>query len=179
MVLWNKVPLVLLLLLGFSIFARAESYGLLDANVRSLQAKIEDKQKKIKELADKKTGVKDRGAQVAIMDEMVVEAREMKEAFVRFQKEKKRLKYQFPDRGEETERKYRRFEIQTVEELNSFSNIDLRLKGVLGRVHRTYGPPPEVIQKQEEQKAQKVQESGRLQSKEKDDSLMERPKLSY
>lgn len=164
-----------------SLSAMAESYNQLDSSVRSLQTKIEERKNKIKELGEKKITVKDAGAQRAIMDEMVVAAREMKESFVKFQAEKKKLKYQFPNRGDETERQYKRFEVQIVEDLNSFSNMDLRLKGVLSRIEKSYGKPPEVVKKEEAQKAQTAAKSETLQSKEPETTevLHDRPKLSY
>jgi len=173
--------IILAAALVLSVSAMAESYNLLDANVRSLQTRIEDKQKKIKELGEKKAGLKDRAAQKLILDEMVVEARELKESFVKFQKEKKKLKYQHPERGDETDRKYRHFEVQTVEELNSFSNLDLRLKGALGKVEKSYGKPPEVVEKETAKRIEKAAETGQLQSKEapSSEALQARPKLSY
>jgi outer membrane murein-binding lipoprotein Lpp len=171
----------LVLFMHLPSFAKAESYNQLDANVRQLQNRVEEKQKKIKELGEQKNATKDKAAQKAILDEMVVEARELRENVVKFQKEKKRLKYQHPERGDETDRKYKRFEVQVLEDLSSFSNLDLRLKGALGRVEKSYGKPPEVVEKETAKRVEKSQETGQLQSKEAptNEALQTRPKLSY
>lgn len=172
-----------LFLLFFISKVYAESYTLLDSQVKSYQVRVEEKRKKLAELAEKKATLKDDLAVRSVLDEMIVEAREMKETFKRFQKEKKRLQYSYPARGEETERKYKRFELATIEEFNTISNIDVRLKGVLARLEETYEKPPEVLEheRQLEEKRKKSQaQPKRSTVKENTKPVQqERPVLSY
>lgn len=154
----------------------------LDSVVKGYQTRIEDKQKKIQELAEKKATTKDETQIRAALDEMIIEAKEMKEIFVKFQKEKKRLKYEYPSHGDDTDRKYRRFELETIEELNSLSNVDLRLKGLLQRIERVYEKPPEKVAKEQQREEEKRKASTKLYSNDKKESepvLDSRPKLSY
>jgi hypothetical protein len=174
-----------LFVFSISQFAMAtESYIALDAAVKACQSRVEDKQKRIRELGEEKAGVKDEAKVKEILDEMISEAKEMKDFFVKFQKQKKRLQYEFPSKGDETERKYKRFEVDTIEQLNSLSNTDLRLKGLLSRVEHVYQKPPEKIAKEQREEDERRRNSTTLHSDEKknpeqDKVLEERPKLSY
>lgn len=141
----------LLSLLIFIVSLKAmatESYQQLNSNVRQYQSRVEDKRRLIKELAEKKSELKDQAAIRAILDEMIVASKELKENFVRFQREKKKLVYQNPQKGDLTERQYRRFELETIEEMNTISNLDLRLKAVLKKIQETYGRPPELVEEE-------------------------------
>lgn len=172
--------------LFFSLRAQAESYNLLDTNVRQYKQRVEEKRKHIKELAEKKSELRDQAAIRGILNEMIVDAKELKESFVKFQKEKKRLLYEYPQKGDLTERQYKRFEIETIEEMNTLSNIDLRLKGVLNKVEETYEKPPEVLaaDKQKKEKSKHEDESPRKTEhqttvKEEPSPASTRPVLSF
>lgn len=183
MKLKQKVELAAIIsVMIFSSHLWAESYTSLDASVKMYQNRVEDKTHKLKELSEKKAAAKNESEMRATLDEMIVEAKSLKESFVKFQKEKKRLKYEFPAQGDETERRYKRFELETIEELNSLSNIDLRLKGLLNRIEKVYDKPPEKIAKERKIEEERNKSSQELKSKEKKEEtkvLEDRPKLSY
>ena len=173
---------VFLLILSSSKTAFAEGYERLNTIVRQYQHHVEDKRRHIKELAEQKATLHDQAAIRAILDETIVDAKEIKENFVKFQKEKKRLMYEFPQKNDVSEHQYKRFELETIEEMNTVSNIDLRLKGVLSKMEKTYEKPPEVIamEKKKKEEANKPAATSQPKSvKAEPTPESSRPKLSY
>ncbi len=162
--------------------ALADSYAQLNANVRQYKTRVEDRRAHIKELAEKKAELHEQEAIRAILDEMITDANDLKENFVKFQREKKKLMYEHPQQGDATERQYRRFEIETIEEINTISNIDLRLKGILMKIGKTYAKAPEVVAKEnakqaKEEKREEPQQKSHTPKTEPATST--RPKLTY
>lgn len=178
---------IFLLLFLFSTQALAESYTQLDTNVRQYQGRVEEKRRHLKELSEKKAELKDQTAIRAVLDDMIVDAKELKENFVKFQREKKRLMYEYPQKGDLTERQYKRFEIETTEEINTLSNIDLRLKGVLSKLEKTYEKAPEIIELEKKKKEKFEAEIGHTKTKPEHATSVKaepspspaRPKLTY
>lgn len=163
-----------------------ESYVVLDSQVKMHQGRIIDRKKRIQELADKKAQTKDPTQIQDTLNEMIVQARELKESFVEFQKQKKKLLYEYPEKGDQTERQYKHFEIEMVEEFNSMSNIDLRLKGALDQMEKAYEKPPEVVEmeKQRREKLEGRSQTARMAEpkttvKQEPSPTPNRPKLSY
>ena len=159
---------------------KPESYQQLDAKVNAMKIKAEGHRKKIKELAETKSVQTDESAIRLMLDEMVSEAKEMKKTLINFRKAKKRLTYSYPAKGTEIDQKYRHFEVEMVEEMNSLSNIDLRLKGLLTEVEQAYIQPTEVKEIEKRRKGSSSQgESHRATIKEQPTPVEARPKLSY
>ncbi len=122
-----------------------ESYRNVRARVMGYVTQMKASEDKIQMLSREKKSTKDGSKQNELITQMLTEHTDLEKVFKDYQREYSRMVYEYPDKGDEAPRKYTRFRLKSLDELEQGAGLDTDLDRARAQLHKTYGelPPPE------------------------------------
>ena len=139
-------------------------------------AKIKVKEEEIKKLSDEKKHTTNQARLQEILRQMVAEHREMQALVLDYERERGVVKYRFPEKDDQTARKYKRIKQRSLQEIETQLDVDTRLDRVQARIRAQYGtipmPSDEVKVDNEENAAGGAVDSLKLKTDEKNGPLI-------
>lgn len=111
--------------------------------LQTLRAKVTAKEKIVRELIRDKQNEKDARKSVEIVENLKREHREFEAAAEEYEQQRNLLKYRFPEKGLKEERRYRRVDVRSLDEMETQMSMEGQLKKSLGKVRQQYGTPEE------------------------------------
>lgn len=151
-----KANIFLLLVMSVSSLSQAREWDAHDVSLRASIEKIRGKEAKIGELIQEKNHPKNPDGQKAILDELAKEYKDLEKLYSEFETEKRHVRFEHPEQGLKTERKYRAYRIKSLEEYESEGGVEGRLNEVKLKVLNKYGSSLEEPKEVETKKIEKV-----------------------
>lgn len=126
------------LLFSLIIPAFANDWSIHQSNLKGMIAKIRTHEKKIFELSEEKGKTRDPNRLNEIFVAIKGEHGKLKTAYKDFEAEKNHVRFEHPAEGDATEKKYHRYRLRTVEQIESEGGVDGRINQVSGTIRSTY-----------------------------------------
>lgn len=163
------------LVIGHGATAFAGKWAEHAANLNTLSAKLAHGEEEIKKLIEHKQHTDNPEELREIVNQIASKHKELEEVSRDYEKERLHVRFQHPDRAETGERKYERFTLKSVKEIENEMGMDGRLDRIKSRVLSTF-PVPEVPKKQAAE-APKIQPFRKPASHASDEEAPERIRL--
>jgi hypothetical protein len=132
---------ILLLTLTTVAISVAEDYRNAYARVQSKLSQIHAMEDQINHLIDAKAHAHSAEQARNYTDEMASTHRQLQEIYKTYHQELTKLRYQFPDKGEDFQRKYPRLELKTLEEMERAYTLNSQLTRLQSKVRTIYLNP--------------------------------------
>lgn len=111
----------------------------LQTRVQALQAKVKTKEEAITKLIEEKNQTKDPERIKEIIQQMVVEHKEMGKMIEEYEQNRSLLRYRYPEKGYKGVRTYERMEVKPLEQMESKMSVEAKLKRNMKTVHSQFG----------------------------------------
>ena len=125
----------------FLMDAQAEDYRAVYARVQSKLSQINSLETEINHLIDAKNHAATPDKQKMYVDEMIQVHGQMRKTFEEYDKELTRLRYQYPDQGEDFQRKYPRIELKSLDDMERKYGLNGELDRLKIKRRQIYGIP--------------------------------------
>lgn len=110
-----------------------------EAKIQELSAKVKTKQANLIKLFEEKNHLANNSPELKVkVQEIVKEHAEMRSLAAEYDKQLNLLKYRFPERNAKAARKYDRFEIKSVDDMEQAMGVDGKLTRNLRKVRSQY-----------------------------------------
>lgn len=122
----------------------------LESRISSIEAKVKSKENNIVKLLQEKKATDVKSPRMKeIIKELASEHREMRQGAEELSKQRTILKYRYPERGADPNRKYKKVEVRSLQEMEEAIGVDGRLSKTLQRVRQQYQhtPSPQKVTK--------------------------------
>lgn len=133
--------LVAICILFFPFSSQAGEYQAHIAKLGKVQAQMQKLEDEIHELAKKKSHAVDATEKEEIHKEMFTAYAELRKLNDDYEETKTHIRFKHPEKGEETEHKYSRHEVQPLANFENDATLDGKLDSFLGKFHSVYGQP--------------------------------------
>lgn len=110
-------------------------------NLTMRQSKIRALESEVRELLHHKKETEDPVQLKVIADEIAAKYAELAKVSKEFRDEYAHVRFKHPDRGDDDERKYSRYQLKTLEQLETESGLDGKLDHIKKKVADTFGAP--------------------------------------
>lgn len=154
--LMNSLTVMLFTVL-ISINSHAGNWKVHASDLRAKIAEIEQAEAKIEDLISQKKSRKSGNSSTEIIDQIVDAHKELKKAVEKYNKLRNHVRFEHPEQGDDTERKYRPHRFKSIEEFEDSVGIYGKLDRMKRKMKRTYGieekkppAPPKVEKKKED-----------------------------
>jgi septal ring factor EnvC (AmiA/AmiB activator) len=142
-----KILFSLLLLFAGSVFAQSGRVGAdlpawveIENKIAELSAKIKSKTGNLQGLIKQKQSLDNDAPQMKeLLNSIVKEHNELEATILEYEKQKNVLRYRFPERGSQAERRYKKVESTSLQELERVVGIDGKLNRNLDTMKTHYG----------------------------------------
>ena len=118
--------------------ARASDWARHEVNLKGYATKIENMQEDIRDLIAKKNQNKDPAARDEILKDIIKKNAELTGLYSDFKKEKEHIRFEHPEQGDPTERKYRHVKLKSLDELEDEVGLQGQLSRIKKKVETTY-----------------------------------------
>lgn len=145
-----------------------ESFGVVQARVQGLEAKVRSAEEEIKKLIEAKHHTKDTEKANEIIKQMISLHREMEHNVKEYDQQRALLKYRYPEKGRSDKRAYERIDVRSIEEMEGQMTLSSAVEKTLNKVRTQY--------KSAESKEKK--EVGAMSASEKNKSKRAQPGLA-
>ncbi|AHZ85906.1 hypothetical protein Bb109J_c0247 [Bdellovibrio bacteriovorus] len=123
---------------------REESYGVVQARVAALEAKIRAGETEIQKLILEKQHTKDPAKVNEILQHMMTLHKDLAKNLKDYDKERTLLKYRYPEKGLADKREYERIDLKSIEEMENQMSLGSSVKRTLKKVRTQYEAPEDV-----------------------------------
>lgn len=118
------------------------------ASMGTKQSKMKMLEAEIEELIQQKKTVEDPDVLSTLTSAMATKHTELAEVVLKYREELLHIRFKHPEKGDESERKYPRYQLKTLKEMENEFGLDAKLNRLKGRLEHTFGikkpePPPE------------------------------------
>ncbi|MFV8256709.1 hypothetical protein ACNQKP_02820 [Bdellovibrio bacteriovorus] len=124
--------------------SREESYGVVQARVAALEAKIKAGETEIQKLILEKQHTKDPAKVNEILGHMMTLHKDMEKNLKDYDRERTLLKYRYPEKGLADKREYERIDLKSIEEMENQMSLGSSVKRTLKKVRSQYETPEDV-----------------------------------
>lgn len=124
--------------------SREESYGVVQARVAALEAKIRAGETEIQKLILEKQHTKDPAKVNEILNHMMTLHKDMEKNLKDYDKDRTLLKYRYPEKGLADKREYERIDLKSIEEMENQMSLGSSVKRTLKKVRTQYDTPEDV-----------------------------------
>lgn len=115
----------------------------LESRISSIEARVKSKENNIVKLLQEKKATDVKSPRMKeIIKELASEHREMRQGAEELSKQRTILKYRYPERGADPNRKYKKVEVKSLQEMEEAIGVDGRLSKTLQRVRQQYQHAP-------------------------------------
>jgi DNA polymerase II small subunit/DNA polymerase delta subunit B len=122
----------------FASNAMAESWGRHEVNLKGYQIKIRNSEDELRELIAKKNSNRNPKVRDEILKEIIQKSEDLKKTFADMKSEEEHIRFQHPEKGDETERKYRHLRLKSVKDLENEVGVDGQLSRLKAKVKDKY-----------------------------------------
>jgi hypothetical protein len=148
----SLLAFVVTVLLALSVFApqsKASDWARHEVNLKGYASRIRNMQEDIQALIIKKSQNKNPVVRDEILKEIILKNQELQKTYQDYKAEKEHIRFEHPEQGDKTERKYRHLKLKSLEELENEVGIDGQLSRLKRKVEDTYpsadaSPSPEL-----------------------------------
>lgn len=116
----------------------ASEWGRHEVNLKGYIAKMNNGQEEIEALIKKKNENKDPKVRDEILKEINKKNEELRKVYKDFRSEEEHVRFEHPEQGDKTIRKYRHFKLKSIEELENESSLDGQLTRLKIKAEKTY-----------------------------------------
>jgi hypothetical protein len=114
----------------------------LQTKVQALQAKVRTKDETIRKLIEEKNHTQDSAKVKEIIEQMVVEHKEMNKLIQEYEQNRSLLRYRYPEKGFHGTRNYERMEAKPLDQMENQMSIEAKLNQTRKTVEAQYGVVP-------------------------------------
>ncbi|MCB0384318.1 MAG: hypothetical protein KDD43_02920, partial [Bdellovibrionales bacterium] len=115
----------------------------------NLEVQIKERERILEDLIKQKNGTTDPETRRRVVGEMTAVHSAMLEAIQDYNKVSKDLEYRYPEKGDDSKRKYLPMRSRSLEQIEKEMGLDAVLSGAKERVDKKYAPIVEEAKKQE------------------------------
>jgi hypothetical protein len=119
--------------------ANAEQWARHEVNLKGYQLQIIHGEDELRELIAKKKQIRDPKERDEILKEIIKKNAELRKSFHELKAEEEHIRFQHPEKGDDTVRKYRHLRLKSIEELENEVGVDGQLSRLKSKVKNKYG----------------------------------------
>lgn len=116
----------------------ASDWGRHEINLRGYAMRIANTQNEIKELVEKKNKNRDPHTRDELLKEINKKNDDLRRVYKDFKEEKEHVRFEHPEQGDKTERKYKRVRMKSLEDLENEVGLDGQLTRLKQKVEKKY-----------------------------------------
>ncbi len=109
------------------------------ASLGSKQGKMKAAEAEIEDLIHQKKGAEDPDEVTRLTGALAERHEGLARAAQEYREERLHVRFKHPERGDESERKYPRYQLKTLKEMEAGHGLDAKLDGLRERLRRTFG----------------------------------------
>ncbi|MCC7403342.1 MAG: hypothetical protein IT288_03005 [Bdellovibrionales bacterium] len=146
----KKVLIGMTLLLALTAWGlRGPEYTQKKSKKLNLEVQISEQQKALEELIRRKNGTTDPATRSQVVEEMKTVHTGMQKAIQDYNEVVKELNYKYPQKDDDSERKYLPMRSRSLEQIEKEMGLDAVLSAAKGRVDKKYAPLVDEAKKRE------------------------------
>lgn len=115
-----------------------ESFGVVQARVQALEAKVHSGEEEIKKLIEEKQHIKDPEKANEIIKEMISIHHQLEKNVKEYDQQRALLNYRYPEKGQVEKRNYERIEVRSIEEMEGQMSLSKTVKKTLNKARLQY-----------------------------------------